>query len=410
MGKINKRILIHSLMFPPDQVSTSYLYGDIVQALIKENFDVTVITTYPHYNYSDDFKKVSLRSGVWRKTNYFGADVYHFPQKKFNRLYKRAFYIIFFHLAFLFKAILDKRYDVILTPSPPLTSGFLSGIIGKMKGSISIYNVQEIYPDVLIKQGSLKNQFIIDILQQIEKYTYKYSRRVVSIDEEFTKRLSSRLGRDKLVTIPNFIDTDLYSPYVHEFDSKLKFENKFIIGYVGNLGKVQDWDLVVQTAKSLNYNNNLLFLIIGGGSEFDKLKKVEDELSNFIVWPYQNRNFIPQINSRIDLHFIAMTAASDIDGLPSKTFAILSSGKPIIAITSKLSPLSKLLDRSGNGIMVNLKDSSDFRNKILEISNGMHFSNETNINGREFILKYYSKPVVTSMYIDLISDLILKKV
>ncbi len=142
MAKVKKHILIHTLIFPPDQVSTSYLYGDLVQAFVKSGFKVTVLTTFPHYNFSGDFRNKSRVGGFfWRKTDYFGAKVHHFPQKKSKSSLYRAFYIIAFHLAFFLKALFIKKVDVILTPSPPLTSGFLSGVLGGFKRAKVIYNV-----------------------------------------------------------------------------------------------------------------------------------------------------------------------------------------------------------------------------------------------------------------------------
>ena len=45
-----KRVLIHSIVFSPDGVSTAYLYNDIALGLVDNGFDVVVLTTIPHYN------------------------------------------------------------------------------------------------------------------------------------------------------------------------------------------------------------------------------------------------------------------------------------------------------------------------------------------------------------------------
>lgn len=47
---MSKKILIHSIVFSPDGVSTAYLYNDIALKFKEEGFDVSVITTTPHYN------------------------------------------------------------------------------------------------------------------------------------------------------------------------------------------------------------------------------------------------------------------------------------------------------------------------------------------------------------------------
>lgn len=401
---MKKRVLIHTLIFPPDQVSTSYLYGDIVQKLIKSGYDVVVLTTFPHYNYDGDFKQKSSWGLFWRKTGYFGSEVFHFPQSKSDSKIIRGTYILLFHLAFLIKALTLKKFHYILTPSPPITSGFLSGIVAKIRGAKAIYNVQEIYPDVIIKQGGIKNRLIINFLKSIEKYTYRLSEKVVTIDELFSKNIENRLERSKLLCIPNFIDTDLYKPFEGEYSKDLVFNGKYIVGYVGNLGKVQDWEAILKVIEFLQQENDIHFLIIGGGSEFEKLKRNEEKYSNLSVWPYQVREKIPEINSRINLHLIAMTQASDYDGLPSKVFAILSSGRPILAASNIDSPLSSILKKSGNGVIVGLGDHDALSNMIIEISKGL-LHKDANSIGRQFVLDNYSKDVVTSKYVSLLKEL-----
>lgn len=404
MGEVKKRILIHTLIFHPDMVSTSYLYQDICMALIESGFEVTVITTWPHYNYSSRFQNESKRGFFCRKSNFFGANVYHVNQKKSRYLLVRAIYILWFHFFFIFKSLTIKKFDFVLTPSPPLSAGFLSGIVAKLRGAKSVYNVQEIYPDVLIKQSGGRLNLFIKILSKMEYWTYSLSTKVVTIDQHFSDTIKSRLNQTKLACIPNFIDTHLYKPYTGQIDPRLAFDGKFVIGYVGNLGKVQDWDSVIEAAKICQADKSIHFLIIGGGSEFEFLKRFESSLENFSVWPYQDREHIPSINSRIDLHIISMNQASDYDGLPSKVFAILSSGRPILAATNNNSPLARIIEKSGNGLIV-------ARNNAVAISQGIYaakkgcFTQEMSELGREYIVKNFSKSTITQKYVKLFKTL-----
>ena len=44
------KILIHSIVFSPDSVSTAYLYNDIALGFKEAGYEVVVLTTTPHYN------------------------------------------------------------------------------------------------------------------------------------------------------------------------------------------------------------------------------------------------------------------------------------------------------------------------------------------------------------------------
>ena len=75
---IKKRILIHSLVFSPDGVSTAYLFNDIALALKNEGFDVIVLSTTPHFNVvQEQLSEQPIKWGIWglyKKKLFFYAD------------------------------------------------------------------------------------------------------------------------------------------------------------------------------------------------------------------------------------------------------------------------------------------------------------------------------------------------
>ncbi len=404
MAEKVKRILVHPHTFVPDRVSTGYLYGDIVESLVQSGMDVTVITTIPHYNYSEDFSKNSKRSGLFRKTEYKGAEVYHVFQVRHGGLLKRGLFMVYFHVLFFLKAMTIKKFDVVLTGSPPITSGWIAGIVAKLRGAKAVYNVQEIYPDVLIKHGNIKNSLLIKVLKWLEQTTYNMTDAVVTIDETFSKQIADRLPADKLKCIPNFIDVNLYKPFEGTYEPKLEFKDQFVIGYVGNMGDVQNWKAVIEAAKELENNPKFHFLLVGGGPQYEFLRSESKKLKNMTVWSYQPRENIPPINSRIDVHLISMNSVSDYDGLPSKVFAILASERPILAATNKDSPLANLILKSGVGKVVERDNGKAIAEGIVELKEN-YFSKEELLAARKFVEKGYSKEVVTQQYVNLLNTI-----
>ena len=71
-----------------------------------------------------------------------------------------------------------------MSPSPPLSIGMLNLILGKLKGCKVIYNVQEIYPDILKK----KTGPVIAFLKKVERCIYNRSDAVTTIDDVFITR------------------------------------------------------------------------------------------------------------------------------------------------------------------------------------------------------------------------------
>ena len=85
---MSKKVLIHSLIFSPDGVSTAYLYNDIALRFQKEGYEVVVLSTTPHFNVVEEqLAKQPLKwkiPGIYKESDFHGIKVMHVPQKKFK--------------------------------------------------------------------------------------------------------------------------------------------------------------------------------------------------------------------------------------------------------------------------------------------------------------------------------------
>ena len=409
-----KRVLIHSIVFSPDGVSTAYLYNDIALGLVENGFDVVVLTTTPHYNLIEselDKQPISKRIfGLYYVSNFKGILVYHIPLKKYKSTIKRVISFIYWHIASFLFALSLKKINFILSPSPPISIGFISLLIAKIKGAKAVYNVQEIYPDLLINQGNLKSTLIINLLKKLEKFIYNKSDAVITIDDVFYSTILPRF-RDsrKLHIIPNFVDTDLYRPLKGQQILPLifgKYNSKIKILYAGNIGFFQDWEPVLYAAKEL-LDDNIEFWIIGEGVQKEFLEKeVRDlNLPNVRIFPYQSKEFIPIINNCTDIHFIAINQQMEQEGFPSKVYTIMACAKPLVVVTGEKTPLFNFLKGKNCAEIVTSDRNVNFTNSIRKLINNNELRKEMGINGYNEIIKNYSKKVVVLKYANLLNSL-----
>ncbi|MRS05405.1 glycosyltransferase WbuB, partial [bacterium] len=173
------RILILSLIFRPDNVSTAQIMGDLALDLKKRGHDVFVITSVPHFN--DDAEALAAQplDAYWgrllKRSNYHGIEVLHtwMPRKGKNKLLRICAWLSFHGISTVAGLVSRFKPDVILTPSPPLTIAVSAWLLGMWHKCPFIYNVQEIYPDVAVNLGVLKNKFAIRCLQRLESFVYE---------------------------------------------------------------------------------------------------------------------------------------------------------------------------------------------------------------------------------------------
>lgn len=404
------KILIHSLVFSPDGVSTAYLYNDIALGFKKANYDVVVLTTTPHYNIIENslghqplFKKLL---GLYYESNFNGIRVIHVPLKKFKSTFIRILSFIYWHIFSFCISLTFKKIDYILSPSPPLSIGFISILIAKIKHAKFIYNVQEIYPDLLINQGNIKFKPAIKILKWLEKFVYNNSNAVVTIDQQFYNQIKNRvIDQKKLKIIPNFVDTDLFKP-VNNFSSLPEsFSNdpsKVKILYAGNIGLFQDWDPVLYAANKLR-ETNVEFWVVGEGVKKDFLLEEiqKSNLTNIKIFPYQNRELMPIINSYADIHFISISKEMEQEGFPSKVYTIMACAKPMIVVSSKNSPLYNFLNELDCAILISENRNDNFLKSILELVNDKNKQIELGQNGFKVIQDKYTKDKIIEKYINI---------
>ncbi len=417
------KILIHSIAFSPDGVSTAYLYNDIALRFKKEGYDVVVLSTTPHFNVveSEVVKQPLKRrlAGMYSTSNYNGIVIYHVPQKKYKSTILRLIGFVKWHILSFFIGIFQLKVDLIISPSPPLTIGVINIILAKLKRAKVIYNVQEIYPDLLIEEGGLKSMPVIKLLKKTESFVYNHSDAVTTIDEVFYNTIVSRFrDKSKLTVIPNFVDTDIYKPVSlnkNDFSTEIREkilslpDDKLKVVYAGNIGHAQDWDILLETASKLR-ESNVEFIVIGEGVlKADLERKItENSFKNIHLLPYQQRELMPQILALSDMQFIFMSPSTEGHGFPSKVYTIMACAKPILISSGKNTPIVRFLNELNCSFIADDQDYSQRVNKMVDFLKSVD-KKELDTMGKKglgVITDNYTKEIVTQQYIQLANQLL----
>ena len=409
-----KKILIHTLIFSPDGVSTAYLYNDIALAFQKYGWEVVVLSTTPHFNVVEEqLAEQPMKWGVWglyKKSSFKGISVYHVPQKKFKSTLLRLVGFVYWHIVSFLMALFMKNIDVILSPSPPLTIGRLNNWLGKLKGCNVVYNVQEIYPDILNKpETSLVHRY----LRSMERKVYNQSDAVTTIDQIFYDTIVDRFeDRSKLHIIPNFVDTDLYKSGVStaELDKSLFPENDNIkLLYAGNIGWAQDWKPLVKLAEKTR-NLPVEYFLIGMGKMRSWVEEQKQTLGldKLHILDYQPRHLMPAILAYSDLQYIFMTPESEGMGFPSKVYTIMACGRPLLVCSGENTPIVNFLKPIGCAKLITDHDLDRKTDEMTQWLAGMTREKlrEMGAKGEAIVKAEYAKEIVTNKYVELVNSLL----
>ena len=119
--------------------------------------------------------------------------------------------------------------------------------------------------------GIIKNKVIIALLYKFEKQIYKKASHLVALSSGMKKSILGRYLNEKTTVIPNICEINRFrNPSIKGYlklDIDVSDYNKVIL-YAGAFGKVNGLAYVVNFAsKLINYDSNIIFLLLGQGNE-----------------------------------------------------------------------------------------------------------------------------------------------
>ena len=408
-------VLVLTLVFPPDGVSTAVIVGELSADLKAAGHDVTVVTTVPHYNRDGEAEARQPLVRLWGPllygSEFQGVRALHVGMpRKSGKVWSRLLAWTQFHVLSLIAAVtLVRRVDVILAPSPPLTIGVCAWLLGLFYRAPYIYNVLELYPDIAITLGALKSRTVIRLLFALERFVYARAGIITVIAGRMQRRiLGKSVPADKVHLIPNFVDVNdmVPLPKANEFSRAHGLDRTFVVTYAGNMGPAQGLETVLDAAALLTHTSGLRFLLVGGGVLHDRLEAVARDrgLSNVLILPHQPYGMVPQIYATSDLCLVPLAINTGSDAVPSKVYRIMACARPVLACADPESDLAELVRLSRCGTVVPPGSPAALAQAISDAMRNPSACIEMGQAGRAHALAHYSREAVSARYEALIRE------
>ena len=293
--------------------------------------------------------------------------------------------------------------DIIIAPSPPMTIGLNAWAIAWMKGAGYIYNVQEIYPDIAVNLGIMKNKWMIGFFKWLERLIYCKAAGVTSITSAMCAKISERTEKDKVRLIPNFVDLSdvMEVERDNDFARTHGLSGKFVMTYAGNMGVPQKLDVMVELARRIP---ELTVLFVGGGGDAARLKKSAEGLVNVVFVDYQPISMMPQIYAASDIFYVGQDPQACSDGIPSKIYRILGYKKPLVVMTSNDSDLAEFVRESKSGMILE-KESEAAERSVRDLMDKPSELQKYGESGYSYVKKVFARSVISKKYDDFCREL-----
>ncbi|OUV41686.1 MAG: hypothetical protein CBC71_04910 [Rhodobacteraceae bacterium TMED111] len=266
-----------------------------------------------------------------------------------------------------------------------------------------IFEVRDIWPLTIIELGNFKkNNPFVFLLQLTENFAYKVSDYVVSVlPNAFSHMKNHGLDKNRFIHIPNGIDLNMTLQKIKpEIASQIP-KNKFIIAYTGAVGIANSLITFAEAANLLKDNNEIIFLIVGDGSEKEDILnyKLHNKIKNLVlVDPIPKKNVIPLLKEYSDVCFIGLMSQPlfRFGVSPNKMFDYLYSAKPII---QSIDSANDIVKEAKAGISVKPENPKEIADAILKLYKMPESKrNELGQNGRVYVEKYHSYEQLAKQY------------
>ncbi len=415
-GRSRLRTLLLTLVFAPDTVSTANLLTELVDHLANLGHEFIVVTTTPHYTEETDAIAQQPLRPRWDHVLYEsqrnGTVVYHgrIPKKR-RRILSRLIDYGVFHLITTAAALrLARNYNIVLAPSPPLSIGLEALLVAGVARVPFVYNVQEIYPDIAVALGILKNRLAIRIAEILERFVYDRARCITVISERFRDRLMEKgVPREKIIVIPNFVDTNAVYPSkpVNEFSSAHGLRGRFVILYAGNIGLTQDFESLLDSARLVEDLTNAMFLVVGNGARAQWLEREIKQrvLSNVRLLPYQPKRSVIDVYATSSLCIVPLKEGTAYGTFPSKIYTIMAAGRPAIVMADRDSELSDVVLRAGCGLVIRPGGSGDLATSIRRVYEDQEQLTAWGEAGRRYVVQHHSATAAAVAYDKLLREI-----
>jgi len=413
------KILIYTLVFPPDQVSTAYVLANLVRGLRDLGHDLKVLTTTPHYQPPNKDKNVQLLEpylGSWVfRSDFEGTSCYHIkvPATKGGIFQRLQTSILFHWYSLRFSRREEMKSDVIIAFTPPPIIGFVASKIASRYEACSIFNVGDLVSELFKAENKWIKKILGKIIQFIETAGFRRCDAIVSVTPSSVEYIRSQTRDSQIIkVIPDSVDTNLYyqSPRNNDYSRQQGWEEKFVVSYVGNYGRAQDFSPLPRVV-SVCSDLNAKFICVGGGLKYDKLLKAARELDNpqWEVWGYQPIETTAMINASSDLCLIMLDAKVSKGSFPSKLYTIMASGRPVLYYGPCETDIGRLICENDLGWTVETGDIDGFIRAVREAYNNPERREQMGRNGLKLVEEQYSSQIVARKYHELIEKILATK-
>lgn len=396
------KILIFYQYFTTPRGSWGTRIYEFSKEWVKKGHEVTVVTSI--YSKSDLSAKKFIET-----QNFEGIKVKVLNIKIDNKQHKikRIFSFIAYSLISSWYAVTLKA-DVVIASSGPITvgiPGLLSRLCSKKK---FVYEVRDLWPEVPIEVGVIKNSIIKSIAYSFEKKLYNKASLVVGLSPGMKDYIKNNFNHKNVICITNSANIDLFGDKKVFVKKRNLKEDDFYAIYTGNIGDINNSFWLVNTARKLKEKKreDIKIVMIGDGQQKEEIVSLieKEKLNNLIYFNLMSKEKLVPFLQHATVSLVPLKTTPVLDtSSPNKFFESLAAGVPIIQTTNGW--IKDYLNTNNVGFTLNGDDSDSLVELLIELKSNPQRVYEMKNEARECAKRDFDQIYLAEKYLSALLSL-----
>ena len=373
---------------------------ELAESLVQQGLQVTALAGRGRYNggerllFREDYKGVRIRR-AWSTS--FGK----------KNLAGRLLDYASFYLGATFALLRMPRHDIVMVLTTPPLIGLVALLVGRLRGMRVVCLVQDVYPDIAVALGALSaNNPATRILDWLNRFVLRGVDRTIVLSNCMRDRIAAKVA-NRLSTIDvihNWADGEKIKPVDDDNNPFVKandLDGKFVVLFSGNFGNVNEFSTVLEAAGRLKARTDIVFLFIGEGAKAAEIRDygLQHGLNNIRLLSYQPLSVLPFSLAAGDVSLVTLGEGLAGLSVPSKTYGILASGRPILFVGDLKSDIAGLVSDNHCGAAVAAGDSERLSEIILAWSGDKTKMNALGAEARKLFEKRFDRGTAVLAYV-----------
>ena len=288
------------------------------------------------------------------------------------------------------------EFDLVIYYSPTI---FWAYLVNKLKKSFKLKSylvLRDIFPKWAVDLGLIKKYSLAHLFLKFHEYRLYRSADFIGVQSPKNKLYfeeSSFLRFFNPEVLFNWVqpDEDTNVKEISSIRKDLDIEEKILFLYGGNIGVAQDLDNLLNLASNLKDQKNIFFLLVGEGTEFDRLsnKIIKEDITNMSLIGSVSPLEFQKIVAASDVGLISLNRDFRTQNIPGKIMSYIKSKKPMLASINEDNDMFDIVHNKSGYVVLN-GDNTTFIKYAIKLAGDKDLRGRMGKNGHDLLHEIFS--------------------